>query len=308
MQPIRLGLVGYGKIAQDQHVPAIRNNAAFDLCAVATLGEPCPGVAHFSSLGQLLAECPEVQAVAFCTPPQSRYAQVREALRAGKHVLVEKPPCASVGEAMALIELARHQGVTCLFAWHSRYAAGVEAAKAWLQGQSLRHVAIAWKEDVRKWHPGQQWIWQAGGLGVFDPGINALSILSYLMPQPLFVSAAHLQMPANRQAPIAADLRMTDSDGRVVEAQFDWNHGQQELWQIEIYGEQGGLRLSDGGATLWIDGQQQPVSEQAEYARVYEHFAQLVGLGRSDADIQPLRLVADAFLVGSRETVAAFVD
>ncbi|WP_296247418.1 Gfo/Idh/MocA family protein [Pseudomonas sp. UBA4194] len=308
MQPIRLGLVGYGKIAQDQHVPAIRNNPAFDLCAVATLGEPCPGVDTYASLSELLAKRPEVQAVAFCTPPQGRYAQVREALLAGKHVLVEKPPCATLGEAMALVELARSQGVTCLFAWHSRYAAGVDGAKAWLEGKSLTSVAIAWKEDVRKWHPGQQWIWQPGGLGVFDPGINALSILSYLMPEPLFVSTAHLRVPSNRQAPIAASLRLTDCNGLQVDAEFDWDHGRDELWQIEVHCEEGSARLSHGGARLWLDGVEQGVTDLGEYARVYGHFAQLVGSGGSDTDVQPLRWVADGFFVGSREGVAEFID
>jgi hypothetical protein len=43
-------------------------------------------------------------------------------------------------------------------------------------------VEIVWHEDVRKWHPGQQWIWEPGGFGVFDPGINALSIATRIFP------------------------------------------------------------------------------------------------------------------------------
>lgn len=165
MEHLSLGLVGYGKIAQDQHLPAILGNPAFQLNAVATLGQPCPRVDNFRSLDALLQQGPAIAAVSFCTPPQGRYAQVRQALLAGKHVLVEKPPCASLGEAMALVELARAQGVTCLFAWHSRFAPAVAPARQWLEGKALRSVAITWKEDVRTWHPGQAWIWQAGGKG-----------------------------------------------------------------------------------------------------------------------------------------------
>src|SRR5687768_13331473 len=170
MQPIRLGLVGYGKIAQDQHVPAILANPAFRLLAVASLGQPCPGAENFSSLGEMLANGPEVDAIVFCTPPQGRFALVSEAIAAGKHVLVEKPPCATLGEAMALIDQAGAQGISGLFAWHSRFAPGVEIARDWLASRTLESVHIDWKEDVRKWHPGQAWIWQPGGLGVFDPG------------------------------------------------------------------------------------------------------------------------------------------
>ncbi|MBD8593364.1 MULTISPECIES: Gfo/Idh/MocA family protein [unclassified Pseudomonas] len=308
MSPICLGVVGYGKIAQDQHVPALRDNPAFELAAVATLGAPCPGVAHFGSLRELLDNGPDIQALAFCTPPQGRYAQVREALEAGKHVLVEKPPCASLGEAMALVELAAEKGVTCLFAWHSRFAAGVEAARAWLVGKQLQAVTVQWKEDVRKWHPGQQWIWQAGGLGVFDPGINALSIISHVLPEPLFVTHASLRFPGNRQAPIAADLTMSDATGLTVSAAFDWDHGHDELWQIEVRCAEGCLRLTHGGAHLLIDDVPQTLATTGEYPLLYHYFAQLIEAGRSDTDLQPLRLVADGFLLGQRETVADFLD
>jgi len=80
MQPIRLGLVGYGKIAQDQHVPAIKANPAFQLVSVATQGQPCAGVENFKSLGELLENGPPVDAIAFCTPPQGRFALVQQAL------------------------------------------------------------------------------------------------------------------------------------------------------------------------------------------------------------------------------------
>jgi len=308
MQPIRLGLVGYGKIAQDQHVPAILANPAFQLLAVASLGQPCPGVENFSSLSEMLERCPQVDAIVFCTPPQGRFALVREALAAGKHVLVEKPPCATLGEAMALVELAREQGVSGLFAWHSRYAPGVEAARDWLASRTLQQVQIDWKEDVRKWHPGQAWIWQPGGLGVFDPGINALSIVTHLLPLPLFVEAAELRVPSNCQSPIAASLRLSDPSHLDIRAEFDFDHGHDELWSIEIQCVEGTLRLDNGGALLTIDGVLQSVTEEGEYPAVYRHFQGLIGDKASDLDLQPLRLVADSFFVGSRELVEPFYD
>jgi predicted dehydrogenase len=308
MQPIRLGLVGYGKIAQDQHVPAIRANAAFQLVAVATQGQPCAGVENFTSLGELLANGPEVDAIAFCTPPQGRFALVQQALAAGKHVLVEKPPCATLGEAMALVSQVEAQGVSGLFAWHSRYAPGIDVARNWLATRTLQSVQIDWKEDVRKWHPGQTWIWQPGGLGVFDPGINALSIVTHLLALPLFVESAALRVPDNCQSPIAASIKMSDAQQLDVRAEFDFDHGHDELWSIEIRCAEGVLRLDNGGALLSIDGVAQAVSEEGEYAAVYRHFQQLIGDKASDLDLQPLRLVADSFFVGSRTLVEAFYD
>ncbi|MEN5046587.1 Gfo/Idh/MocA family protein [Pseudomonas koreensis] len=308
MHPIRLGLVGYGKIAQDQHVPAINANPGFRLVAVATQGAPCAGVENFHSLSELLENGPEVDAIAFCTPPQGRFALVQQALAAGKHVLVEKPPCATLGEAMTLVSQAQQQGVSALFAWHSRYAPGIEAARDWLASRTLQSVQIDWKEDVRKWHPGQTWIWQPGGLGVFDPGINALSIVTYLLTQPLFVKSAELRVPDNCQSPIAASIKMSDANRLDVQAEFDFDHGHDELWSIEMRCAEGVLRLDNGGALLSIDGVRQVVSEEGEYTAVYRHFRQLIGDRASDVDLQPLRLVADSFFVGSRVAVEPFYD
>lgn len=305
MEPIRLGLVGYGKIAQDQHVPAILANPQFKLVAVATLGQHCPGVENFGSLTELLTNGPAVDAIAFCTPPQGRFALVREALKAGKHVLVEKPPCSTLGEAFALIDEVGQAGVTGLFAWHSRFAPGVANAKAWLKDHTLTQVHVEWKEQVRKWHPGQAWIWQAGGLGVFDPGINALSIVTDLLPGALVVQSAVLNVPSNCQSPIAASIQI-DSEHVPVQVDLDFDHSDNELWRIELQSDQSVMRLDNGGAVVSIDGMSQTVSEEGEYPVMYRHFAQLIADGRSDLDLQPLRVVADSFFVGSKETVAAY--
>ncbi len=62
---------------------------------------------------------------------------------------------------------------------------------------------------MRHWHPNQAWIWEPGGFGVFDPGINALSILTEILPGPFTVGSARLVTPANVQTPIAAEVAMT---------------------------------------------------------------------------------------------------
>ncbi len=298
--------MGYGKIAQDQHVPAIHASDRFELVAVATLGQYCPGVPNFSSLAELLAGGPAVDAIAFCTPPQGRFALVEEALKAGKHVLVEKPPCSTLGEALALIDEVNAAGVSGLFAWHSRFAPGVRNAVQWLEGKTLKQVRIDWKEQVRKWHPGQAWIWQAGGLGVFDPGINALSIVTELLPRALFVESANLSVPSNCQSPIAASLQMRSGDDVRVIAELDFDHSVNEQWSIELHSDEGVMRLDAGGAQVSIDGVAQTVSEEGEYPAMYGHFARLIETGKSDLDLQPLRIVADSFFVGSKETAPEF--
>src|SRR5581483_6251798 len=172
MSRVKLAIVGLGKIARDQHIPALSASDEFDLTAVASPQGRLDGVPSFPSIAELLEALPEVEAVALCTPPQVRYETARYALERGRHVLLEKPPGVTLGEVQELAELALSQGVALFASWHSRYAPAVEPARAWLATRRIRSVSIAWREDVRVWHPGQRWIWQPGGLGVFDPGIN----------------------------------------------------------------------------------------------------------------------------------------
>src|SRR5438552_5294304 len=211
MTTLRLAIVGFGKIARDQHVPAIAATSGVTLAAVASRNASLPDLPHFATLEELLRDGPPIDAVALCTPPQVRRAQAAAALAAGKHVMLEKPPGASVSELDPLIAQAVLAGRTLFATWHSRFAPAVEPARLWLASRRVKAVHISWKEDVRVWHPRQGWIWEPGGLGVFDPGINALSILTRILPQPLFVTAAELSFPANREAPIAAALSLTDA-------------------------------------------------------------------------------------------------
>jgi len=191
---VRIGIVGVGKIAQDQHLPAIANSPDFQLAAAASRHGKVEGVANFISIEEMIAGV-QLDAVALCQPPQVRFAAARHALAAGKHVFLEKPPGATLAELRILTELADANGVTLFASWHSRYAPGVAPARDWLAGKTIRSVTIEWKEDVRHWHPGQAWIWQAGGMGVFDPGINALSIATAILP-PFFLSEGVMEMPA----------------------------------------------------------------------------------------------------------------
>lgn len=308
MDPIRIAVVGVGKIARDQHLPAIAGNPAFSLAATVSPHDAgVPGVPHLASLDDLIEQGPAVDAVALCTPPQVRYGLATAALKRGIHVFLEKPPGATLSEVVALRDRAEKVGCTLFAAWHSRFAAGVAPARAWLAERKIEKASIVWREDVRVWHPGQAWIWEPGGLGVFDPGINALSILTHIMPRAVYLKTAALSIPENRAAPIAADLNLCDTSGAAIHMDLDWRQTGPQSWDITVETDAGTLKLSHGGAVLSLPSGTQH-SDDLEYPGLYARFANLIRGGRSDVDIDPLRLVADAFLRGQRETVAAFHD
>jgi D-galactose 1-dehydrogenase len=305
---LRIAIVGFGKISRDQHVGAIAATPGATLTAVASRNASLPGVAHFVTVEELLARGPQIDAVSLCTPPQVRRAQAAAALAAGKHVMLEKPPGTGVAELDPLIAMAAEARRTLFATWHSRYAPAVEPARAWLATRRIASVHITWKEDVRVWHPGQAWIWEPGGLGVFDPGINALSILTRILPKPVFVTAAELAFPANCQAPIAANLTLTDISGLPVTAEFDFRQTGPQSWDIVVETDQGQLSLSRGGRIMAVDGKVIAEEPDQEYRELYRRFVELAATGASDVDLAPLRLVADAFLLGRRTIVEPFVD
>ena len=308
MSPIRVAIVGLGKIARDQHIPAIAGTPGIELAAIVSRNASLDGVAHFTTLDEMLAKAPAVDAVALCTPPQVRRAQAATALAAGKHVLLEKPPGATVSEIAPLVAAASQSGKTLFATWHSRFAPAVEPARAFLADREIRSVVIQWKEDVRVWHPGQSWIWEPGGLGVFDPGINALSILTRILPRPIFLTAAELSFPANCAAPIAANLTFSDPHGTPIRAEFDFRQTGPQSWNIEVETDAGVLMLSLGGAKLVRDGRALVDAKDAEYPGIYRRFVDLIGHGVSDVDLTPLVHVADAFMLGRRVVVEAFEE
>lgn len=304
-KPIRLALVGIGKIARDQHIPALKANESFEVVAAVSRGGGIEGVPCFTDIADLIASGLAVDAVSLATPPQGRHAIASAALKAGLHVMLEKPPSATVSEAADLAARARANGLTLFTTWHSREAASVDAARERLAGTTLRSARIDWKENIRVWHPGQEWILQAGGLGVFDPGINALSIATAILPEPLLLQSARLAFPANRQAPIAATLALS-SGGAAIEATFDFLQTGPQSWDIVLETDAERLVLSNGGQRLTADGVEVSAGADEEYARLYRRFASLVREGISDVDLSPLQLVADAFLLGDRADAAPF--
>ena len=303
---MKIALVSIGKIARDQHIPRLAESSDWELAAAVSRSATVDGVENFTDFSEMLAKRPDIPVVSLCMPPAARFDYAAEAIEAGRHVMLEKPPGATLSECFELERMAKAKGVTLFATWHSRYAAQVEAARQWMADKALKSVAITWKEDVRRWHPGQEWIWEPGGLGVFDPGINALSILTHIMPRALFVRSAKLEFPENRQTPIGVDLVFHDRGGAAVTAVFDWRQEGPQTWDIAVEAEEGSLLLQSGGAKLSIDGAPVADAPDGEYAALYARMFDLVSKGQSDVDLAPMAHVADAMALGERVIVAPF--
>jgi D-galactose 1-dehydrogenase len=306
---IRIGLVGLGQIATKRHLPSIAESPHVTLAALASLGGGAPvgGIPVHPTHTAMLAD-PAIDAVVICTPPAARYQVARDALLAGKHVVLEKPPAATMGQAQALAALAARENRVLFATWHSQYNEAVDEARRFLAGKRLAAFRVDWNEDFRKYHPDQEWIWQEAGLGVFDMGINALSILSRLFATPPHIRDAELRIAENHAAPIAATLHFAslDGDGPMM-AHFDWSITGPDHREIRIATRCGHqVDILDSGRQLVIDGTTILHGPRAEYPALYARFADLVRRHRSDIDLIPLQMTLDALALGTRTRIPAY--
>lgn len=295
---IKLGLVGVGKIARTEHFPSIERLKGFGLVATASPNSSIEGLNSFSTNKDMLENCPDLEAVVMCQPSQFRTKAALRAISVGKHVLLEKPPASTLSEAQKIIQASEKSAGSVFMTWHSRFASSVPLLKSLLKGRHIERCDIVWEENVHKWHPGQNWIWQPGGFGVFDPGINAISIMTEILDFPVYVTRSELFFPENKKAPIAANLTFSGQTYPIVEARFDWcADGDNEKWEIDIYADDDHFRLFEGGAKLLHNGENISVKPTGtEYDGVYKRFLELIKSGESEMDIRPLRHVADAFM------------
>jgi D-galactose 1-dehydrogenase len=305
MKPLRIAIIGFGKIAADQHQPAIEKNPRFELAgSVSRQGNGPPP--NFTIHTELIEKVKDLDCAAITTPPEPRYAIARDCIAAGLHLLLEKPPTVTLGEIAELQRLATVKGTTLFTTWHAQHNPALSAAAALLEGQRIAEMRITWHEDVHKWHPGQKWIWEPGGFGVFDPGINAFSIATRIFPGALFVKEAELSVPENAQTPIAAEITLESpaADGP-LHCSLDWRKEEGEEWSIAIRtADEQQVELREGGKRLFVDGAEQEAQGPGEYPDLYKTFVDLIDRSQSMVDTEPLRLVADCLLVGRRSVVS----
>jgi predicted dehydrogenase len=303
IRPAKVVLVGIGKIARDQHIPTLKRSPNFELVGAISTSQPDVGVPVFKSIEQACATLKQVDAVSICTPPAVREQYVYEAAAAGCAIMLEKPPAVTVAEALRLRDICEGSTSTLYASWHSRHAAGVQVARSWASEHKVKSGRVIWHESARKWHPGQRWLWEPGGFGVYDPGINALSILTEIFPAAYSVSAARHEIPANAETPVAADLSLT-ADGVPISVSFDFRREHDERWEIALSAETGEtLLLSQGGAQVSISGRPLKLNASDEYQGVYSKWSELIRAGECSFDLMPLEIIESANSIAERHAV-----
>jgi UDP-N-acetylglucosamine 3-dehydrogenase len=244
-----VGLIGLGEIGQ-VHAAAIRRSGAVRLVAVA---DPVPelrapfeaqGIRGYQEAGELIADA-EVGTVSACLPHYLHFPVTLEAIRAGKHVLVEKPLAISVAEGQQLVDAAAAAGVA-LGVSHNQvfYAAHAEAKRLIDTGAIGRPVLIRLRLGAGPLWGG----WRdspdlAGGGLLADAGVHRLYLALHLFG-PVREVRAILDAPREQGETFAVVILVFESGARgLIEAN---QHGPPGTFddEIEITGTDATLRLA----------------------------------------------------------------
>lgn len=275
MKQLRVGIIGAGGIAQACHMPAYQELAGVTLHAVADINPETAQraaqrfqVPHVFQDYRDLVAMDEIDLVSVCTPNAFHKDPTIAALRAGKHVLVEKPMALNAAEGRAMIRAAQQAGKLLMVGLNNRFSAAAQALKRAADAGALGEVYFA--EAIatrRRGIPG----WGAftekeksGGGALVDIGVHVLDLTLYLMgyPKPVSVSGMvaakfgpRVDLPAVeggwRWDPRRFDVddfgvgfvRFGNGASLVLKTSWAGNIGDQAFNSI-LWGTEGGCRFS----------------------------------------------------------------
>lgn len=194
--PLKVGLVGFGKVAETFHAPLVSVEPQLHLSYVverhgARSQELYPQVESLQSLEALLEK--DVDLVVVLTPNETHYPLARQALLAEKHVLLDKPMTLTSGEADALIALADERNKILSVFHNRRWDSDFLTLKKLLEDKTLgRLVAVESRFD--RFRPQLKGGWreenQAGAGVLYDLGSHLIdqSLQLFGTPQALFAN------------------------------------------------------------------------------------------------------------------------
>ena len=278
---IKVGIIGAGSIAEWGHIPGYLDQSDVKLIAVCDIvGERARRVAkevgarHAFEDYQELLRLEEIEAVSVCTPNKFHAPITIAALQAGKHVLCEKPPAMSAGEAQAMVDAARAKDRVLMICLNNRFQPEIQLLKQYIEGGELGKIYYAKTGILRRRGSAGGWFAQkemSGGGALIDIGVHCLDWTWWLMgcPQPLQIYGQTYQeigsyhlvyetawTPADRRGKAKPPDWAGDTDelaiatirlanGATLRVEVSWALNNENTTQYtELYGDRAGASLS----------------------------------------------------------------
>lgn len=280
---VRVALVGCGTVARSGHLPSLRLGGDADVVAFASrsprsaeLARNAWGSGDATTDWRAAVRRPDVDAVHVCVPNALHHEVALAALRAGKHVLVEKPIATTLRDADELVALADRQGLLLGVCFEGRMAPGLQELRRRLPsiGEVTRAEIALGHAGPECWSPDSTWFRDAtlsGGGVLIDLGVHVLDALRWTLADVEQVVSAELTGPVEEEA--ALELRLVG--GATASARVSWRSPEQGF-SFRFAGAGGSLEV-DGGRLLH-DGVEVAVGEP-ELRGTAAAFARAVATG-----------------------------
>ena len=182
---LKIGILGCGKIAQVRHIPEYTANenceivAFFDLCRerAEEMAQKFGGKAY-DSAEALLAD-PNVDAVSVCVANAAHADLAVRALRAGKHVLCEKPMATTLADCEGMIAAAKETGKRLLIGQNQRFAKAHVLAKELVENGTVGKI-LTFRTTFGHGGPETWSITPGKGTWFFDKKLAAMGVMADL--------------------------------------------------------------------------------------------------------------------------------
>ncbi|WP_409344926.1 Gfo/Idh/MocA family protein [Paenibacillus sp. MBLB4367] len=274
MKLVRVGVIGTGSISAC-HLSAYRKNSRTIIAAVCDLNEERARKAAdqydveqvYTDYRELLAN-PEIDAVSICTWNDTHAEIAIAALQAGKHVLVEKPMCRTVEEALRMEEAVRKSGKLLQIGYVRRFDPNARMLEEFARKGEFGDLYYAKATSVRRLGNPGGWfadVERSGGGPLIDIGVHIIDLSWYLMGKPKAVSvSANTYRKLGNRAHIrnlsfykAADyeasqntvedmanalIRFENGASLMVDVSFSL-HAKQDETVLKLYGDKGGFEV-----------------------------------------------------------------
>jgi predicted dehydrogenase len=275
---LKVGVIGAGGIAKGAHIPNyLKCGEKVEIVAVSDVVQEKAeelakefNIPHaFTNYEDMLNKV-QIDAVSICTPNKFHYPATMAALKAGCHVLCEKPPAMTAQEAEEMAEAAAKAGKILTYGFHFRHAPQVEVLKRFIDAGELGGIYAARVTAMRRrgipgWGVFTNKELQGGG-PLIDIGVHMLDTALYLMgyPEPDTVLGVTYQKLGNRK-------------GVGVMGSWDW-----ENFSIEDMAR--GMITFKNGASILLE-----TAFAANVEKIDEMNVTLMG-DQGGADVFPLKI------------------
>ncbi|MES2695132.1 MAG: Gfo/Idh/MocA family oxidoreductase [Verrucomicrobiota bacterium] len=277
---IGFGIVGVGMIA-DYHAQAIAHSLGGKLVGVATRNldnarafAAKHGVELATTSVEELVKRPDIHVVCITTPSGAHLEPALAAIRAGKHLVVEKPIEITTERADELLRAADAAGVKVSPIFQARFGEGARTFKAAIEAGRFGRIVLA--SAYVKWHrgPGYYTGWKGtlsldGGGALINQAIHAIDLLQWFagMPSEVFCwKTRRVYEHIEAEDTASATLRFASGAlGSIEACTAGWPGWER---RIEIIGENGSARLEDDRLDKWEFRDVQPGDEAIRAAKV----------------------------------------